>query len=113
MPEADRREVAAVDVDDVADRHEREEGDADREEDRARLERDVDAGEREEVVRRGDEEVVVLEVAEQAEVPDERDDEQLLPARVLDERPWIASAKTWFQTIEKASRKQNRQSQPA
>ena len=112
-PEARRREVAAIDVDDVADRHEREEGDADREEDRARLERHVDAREREEVVRRRDEEVVVLEVAEEAEVPDERDDEQLLPRHAVDERPWMASASTWFQTIEKARRKQKRQSQPA
>ena len=72
-PEPDRREVAAVDVHDVADRHEREEGDADGEEDRARLERHVDPDEREEVVRRRDEEVVVLEVPEQAEVPGERE----------------------------------------
>ena len=113
MPEADGREVAAVDVDDVADRHEREEGDPDREEDRARLERDVDAGEREEVVRRGDEEVVVLEVAEQAEVPDERDDEQPLPRASSPSGRGSRAAKTWFQTIEKARRKQKRQSQPA
>ena len=113
VPNADGREVAAVHVDDVADRHEREEGDADREEDRARLERHVDADEREEVVRRGDEEVVVLEVAEQAEVPDERDGEEPLPRPLRRAGGGSRRAKTWFQTIEKASRKQKRQSQPA
>ena len=77
-PDADGREVAAVDVDDVRDPHEREEGDPDRQEDRARLEREVEPDEREEVVRRRDEEVVVLEVAEQTEIPDERDDQELL-----------------------------------
>ncbi len=71
-------EVAPVDVDDVGDRHEREEGDPDRQDDRACFEREVEAPEREQVVRRGDEEVVVLEVAEQAQVSDERDHEQLL-----------------------------------
>ena len=79
LPEAGRREVAAIDVDDVADRHEREEGDPDREDDRARLERDVDPERGEQVVRRRDEEVVVLEVAEQGEVPGERSDEEPLP----------------------------------
>jgi hypothetical protein len=78
-PEADRHEVAPVHVDEVADPHEREEGDADREHDRPRRERDVEAREGEQVVRRGDEEVVVLEVAEEPEVSGEGDCEQGLP----------------------------------
>ncbi len=78
LGDARRGEVAAVDVHDVADRHEREEGDPDREHDLPSGQRDVDPDGREEVVRRGDEEVVVLEVREQAEVPDEGEHQQLL-----------------------------------
>ena len=105
-----RLEVAPVDVDDVADRHEREERDADRKHDRARFERDVDADEREQVVRRGREEVVVLEVAEQRHVAGDRDREERFRA-CASFRWWIASAKSWFQTIDAASRKTKRQSQ--
>ena len=112
LPEADRLEVAPVDVHDVADAHEREEGDADGKDDRARLEWDVDAAEREEVVRRRDEEVVVLEVAENAEVPDSAPARSHFRAR-SSRRLWSAIAKTWFHTIENASRKQKRQSHPA
>ena len=71
-----RLEVAAVGVDDVADRHEGVEGDADREHDRLHLERHVEPDERGQVVARGDEEVVVLEVAEDGEVAREREEEQ-------------------------------------
>ena len=83
LAEPDRLEVAPVDVDDVADPHEREEGDPDREDDRARLERHVDPDERKEVVRRRDEEVEVLEVAEQRHVSrDGCGDQQLSRAAV-------------------------------
>jgi len=70
-----RLEVAAVRVDDVADRHEREEGDTDRQDDRLQRERQVHSDVRGEVVSRGDEEVVVLEVAEQAQVAGQREDQ--------------------------------------
>ena len=52
LPEADRLPVAAVRVHDVADRHEREERDPDREDDRADRQRNVEPDEREDVVRR-------------------------------------------------------------
>ena len=77
-----RHEVAAVRVDDVADRHERVEGDADREDDRAQRERQIQADDRRHVLRRVDEEVVVLEVREHAEVADQGHREQRLPLRL-------------------------------
>ncbi len=70
--EGRRLEVAAVRVDDVADRHEGVERDADRKHDRLQAERHVHADRRREVVGRRDEEVVVLEVAEHREVAGER-----------------------------------------
>ena len=82
-----RLEVTTVGVDDVADRHEREERDADREDNRLQRERQVEADDRGHVVTRGDEEVVVLEVAEHAEVPGEREDEKRLPLRLHTRAP--------------------------
>ena len=84
LAERDRPEVAAVDVDDVAEGLEREERDADRQRHLEHRVGDV-AGRRppSRVLQRRDEEVVVLEEAEDAEVAGHRDDEQrLAPRRV-------------------------------
>jgi hypothetical protein len=79
-----RLEVAPVRVDDVADRHEGVEGDPDRKHDRLHVERQIEPHERREVVARGDEEVVVLEVAEDADVAREGEDqERLAPGGVV------------------------------
>ena len=77
-----RHEVAAVGVDDVADRHERVEGDADREDDRAQRDREVEPDDRRHVLRRADEEVVVLEVREHAEVADQGHGQERLALRL-------------------------------
>ena len=96
LPEADGREVPAVHVDDVADRHEGEEGDPDREDDRAHVDRDVDSRRREQVVRRGDEEAVVLEVAEQSDVARDGRQRGAACARARPSARWMASANCWF-----------------
>ena len=79
--EGRRDDVAAVGVHDVADSHERVEGDPDRQDDRLDRERQVEADDRGCVLRRRQEEVVVLEVAEQEQVPCQGDCEQPLPLR--------------------------------
>jgi hypothetical protein len=73
-----RREVAPVDVDDVAQRLEREEGDADRQDRSEQRRRHVHADVRERVLERRGEEVVVLEREEHAEVEHDVPGEQKL-----------------------------------
>ncbi len=105
-----RHEVAAVGVDDVADRHERVEGDADRQDDRVQRERQVEADDRRHALRRVDEEVVVLEVARA------RRGRRRAPATssaffcACVVARWMRTASTWFQTVQPASRKMKRQS---
>ena len=71
LRERGRLEVTAVGVDHVADRHEGVERDPDRKHDRAHLDRQVDPEVRREALGRVDEEAVVLEVREHAQVPGE------------------------------------------
>ena len=55
--------------------------------------------------RRGDEEVVVLEVAEHAEVAGEREEEQRLALGRASRVRQMRTASTWFQSVQPASRK--------
>jgi len=76
-------EVAAVDVDDVAERHKREEGDADREGDGDQRQDTAGADGMHDVVDVEGEEAVVLEPAEQAEEGDHRPGQGQAPAAVV------------------------------
>ena len=73
---ARRRDLAPVDVDDVAHRHERVERDADRQQDSQGDEVDVPPERAEESVQAVGEEIEVLEESEQREVEPQADDEQ-------------------------------------
>ena len=102
-----RHELAPVGVDHVRDRHEREERDPDRQRD-MRDPRSPDC-----VVDRREEEVRVLEVAEQAEVERDGEREEPLPHAPASRERWIASARTWLTIVEAASRKTKCQSHQA